>query len=416
MKEKCEAYATALYLTALFVYIFAGVGPGRILFGATIACWITSLLWQRRLPHIPAVAWWALAYSVWVTLALAWGPTDEFKATQFYKHVAWLNIPVAFALMRTPRQRQLGLIAMALGGGVLAGRILYRIIPVWLTSRAENIGFEPSRWTERLFQHTHLDDRIDLLSRLIHLGEMPDGQRMAMGLLAAIGVYTILRAIPATPRNRCRAAAALIGLTTIGLLLTFKRGPLLALAITTIIWLAFHLKPPRRYTVTIPLILLTLGLGAAAWQYGPDLIETHAHRGGRISMWTRVTPALAAEYPLGIGYKALTPDLMRSVVQRTQTGHDHVHSTPLQAIIDGGWPGLLLFLGWFLTTFRDQLRYLRRTPPGSDEHRAARAYAFLFTTLVLIGFTEYQFGSGQVTQIYAALMGILAAGARPNRV
>lgn len=424
-----EKWALHCYLGAVFVYSFAGVGPGRMLLTLSMILWALYLLGTRTRPVIPTIAWWALAYSAWVTLAILWGPAEGRDASQFYKHVAWLNIPLAYAVIRTTERRRQLLWALILGSIVLTLRVATRAVRVWQDAREAGIGIDPDHWFERVFHHTRLDGT-DLIGRLIDIGGMQDGQRLALGLLAAL-----CAAWMGASNWRGRLAVYLpVPFIALGLILSFKRGPWFALLALVLGWLVVTLvrrtglaacvQHPTRRWIAIPLVALAVLLGLHAWMpEGPSAkwegwqqqIENSVRRGGRVCMWTEITPAIVKEYPFGIGYKALTNEKMRSIARHVESNQSHVHSNVLQAAVDGGWPGLFLFAGWMWCAFRDNIRYVRRTKPGTADRSMAWTFLWMFTVLFLIGFVEYQLGSGQITMMYGTLMGCSAAAAAALR-
>lgn len=397
-----------------------------MLLSISMLLWVLHMMAVRARPVLPATAWWAVAYSAWVSLALAWGPSEGHEANQFYKHVAWLNIPLAYALIRTPERRNRLLWALTLGAMVMTLRVMSRAFRVWQASRAEDVGIDPEYWFDRIFLHTRLDGT-DLIGRLIDLGVMQDGQRLAVGLLAAVCVCGMgamgwrnrwLRCLP-------------VPVIAIGLVFSFKRGPWFAVAAIAMgwalysglygSWVAACLRHAWVRRVAILVVLLAAGFGLhvampegprAKWAEWEQQIETASQRGGRVCMWMEITPALVREYPFGIGYKALTNEKMKSIARHVESRQSHVHSNVLQAAVDGGWPGVLLFLGWMWSAFRDHIRYVRRAAPRTSEYRMAWAFLLMFTTLFLVGVVEYQLGTGQITMLYGTLMGCGAAAAR----
>jgi hypothetical protein len=418
VKSRFEQFAAASYLAAIFVYCFAGVGPGRMLLGLTTALWIVHLLRSRTWPEMPAVGWWALAYSAWVTLALIWGPTDDFHANQFYKHVAWLNIPLAYALIRGTERRRWMIWSFTAGGVVLSLRILTRVTRAWQEGVAAGLVVDQARMWDRIWYHIHLDGT-DLISRLIDVGGMQDGQRMAVSLIAAVMTLVLARG-----KMRGWGLVAIL-FTLAGVLLSFKRGPWVTLSILAILSLGIAAwRYPLRRALFIVVAAVTLIWGGAklmpegpaqAWTDLQTSIDQSIPKGGRVAMWFQITPELVKEYPWGIGYKALDGQMMRQISRRIPPHQAHVHSNPLQAAVDGGWVGLALFVGWCFYAFRNLIRYIGATTPQSDERRLAWTVSAMFLTLFLIGFVEYQLGSGQITMMYGVLMGAAAIAARETR-
>jgi O-antigen ligase len=271
---------------------------------------------------------------------------------------------------------------------------------------------------DRVLYHVHLDGT-DLISRLIDSGGMQDGQRMAVSLIAAVMTLVLTRG-----KMRGWGLVAIL-FALAGVLLSFKRGPWVTLSILAIMGLGIAAwRYPLRRTLFIAVMAGALLWGGAKLMPEGSAkaradFQTSIHqsipKGGRVCMWFQVTPELVKAYPWGIGYKALDGQMMRQISRRIPAHQAHVHSNPLQAAVDGGWVGLILFLTWSVYVFRDLRRYIRQTSPQSEERRLAWAVSGMFLTLFLIGFVEYQLGSGQITMMYGVLMGAAAIAARETR-
>lgn len=409
-----EPAALNLLVLSAFFAMFSLPG-GRLLTILAFIFWIVMLVRSRSWPGIPGVGWLVFAYTAWITLALWWGPVEQINSSQLYRHLFWLNIPLVFAFLTTTERRVRMIMALAAGATVQSIRTIVDTGRSLVSMIAADVPFRSDLFMEQFVYHRALGGP-DVVGKLIPEGDMQSAQALAAGLFLSIGAYQL--AAPKTTGRRWALAASF--LIAFAMLLTFKRlaltGVVAAALIFAVGWL-FRRAPVPVAFAKASLVLSGLFFAAATFWLGapagwPEKIEQAAQSGGRICMWTQVTPALVKEYPFGMGYKALTPEKMQSVARHVEKDREHVHSNPLQALIDGGWPGLFLFVWLIIEHFRNHTRYIRNLDNDQKDGVTARALALASFTLVLAGFLEYQFGAGQIALLYGLLMGTAAAGAQ----
>ena len=238
------------------------------------------------------------------------------------------------------------------------------------------------------------------------LGTMHDAQRLMVALIAS--VCAIIGADGRDSRKRWVIAAII----AVGLVMTCKRGPLLVsiavsavvlasrvrwwkiLALAAIVVLAAFIQPQSRAR------LLDL----------PNEFTTNQHllvkRGGRMLMWTRIVPALHAEYPRGMGFRSLTAIKMHNVDWHVERNRTHVHSVPLQAFVDFGWAGPIVWLFWMFLAFRAAAR-LRRDGLSAGLLRAEALMPLAtLSSLVVFGLVEYNLADAAVVPLYSIAMGL----------
>ena len=431
MSKKIENTAFVIYMGAVFVSAFAGVGGGRILLALSLLFLSAHLIEQRRRPVMPAVGWWTLAYASWISLAIVWGPEESGEG--LHKHLPWLQIPLAAMLVTTPQRLLRVFKAYAAGAGVLAARVFYETLSTSIQSCREGLSINCSGWAAKVFQHQNLDDS-DIIARLVDQGGMQDGQRLVVGLLAIAACLYIM------PRKTGahRIMWALVIPVFMALVLTFKRGAWLALIIVFSVAL-FHAAMQTQLLSSLKhrvrrahllgalfVIILVLyglvasGITAQLQQTADEQLHNMINAGGRTCMWVEITPELVRRYPWGIGFKTLNSDMMRAIAPQVEKHHNHVHSNIMQSLVDGGWLGLLLFCGWMISAFAAVLRHagflkhaggFRFTHDNPDQCMGYVLWLMLLA-LFIMGLFEYQIGTGQIVLLYGMIMGCAAAGAQ----
>jgi hypothetical protein len=241
------------------------------------------------------------------------------------------------------------------------------------------------------------------------LGTMHDAQRLMVALIATVC------AIVASKGRDSRKFGVVAAVMALGLVMTCKRGPLLVgilvsaavlssrvrwwkiLALAAVIVLAAFIQPQSRAR------LLDL----------PNEFTTDSHllvkRGGRMLMWTRIVPALHAEYPRGMGFRSLTAIKMHNVDWHVERNRTHVHCVPLQALVDFGWAGPIVWLCWMVLAFRAAVR-MKSDGPGFGLSRAEALMPLAtLSSLVLFGLVEYNLADAAVVPLFSLAMGFSCA-------
>lgn len=249
---------------------------------------------------------------------------------------------------------------------------------------------------------------------LIKLGTMQAAQRLMAAVPVAICL--LFESIAAKKRlclKSCRPIvrdAVILVIVALGLLLTCKRGPVIAAAFVSGCILLLRLR--LRYALL--LLIAACAIGAAIPQVRTRFVdlpkEFELKRGGRAMMWTCIVPKLHEEHPMGIGFRALTYNKMRSIDNHIEQNQNHVHSVPLQAFIEFGYLGLFAYTLWmgltFYATGRLALRSRRKINSSLPETMAFAAPLAVFSTLFLYGLVEYNLADSEVVLLYAFAMGL----------
>lgn len=155
-------------------------------------------------------------------------------------------------------------------------------------------------------------------------------------------------------------AAAVVMLIVAGLVASQSRGGVSAFALAMLL---LPLGAPRRRRTALAVVLL-VGLGVAwiglggVWQ----AFEVRGVKGSRLDLWRDMLPMLL-EFPvLGVGWNAFaTAYPWYQTVWKTEWIGE-AHNDYLQALLDGGVPGLLLVCGLLALVLRAALARARHAP------------------------------------------------------
>ncbi len=126
-------------------------------------------------------------------------------------------------------------------------------------------------------------------------------------------------------------------------------------------------------------------------------------------MWTRIVPALHAEYPRGIGFRSLTAIKMHNVDWHVERNRTHVHSVPLQAFVDFGWAGPAAWLFWMLLAFRAAVKLRCDASAAGLMPAEASIPLATLSALVIFGLVEYNIADAAVVPLYSLAMGLSCA-------
>lgn len=206
-------------------------------------------------------------------------------------------------------------------------------------------------------------------------GTLADAQRLMTAVPACICLFFEASGAASAPgvsddtrkraRRTARARMSALVLVFAGLVVCAKRGPLLVAFVVACGVLLARL-PRRRAFAALAIAALVVAATPARTRFAALPEEFSVERGGRALMWTKLVPKLHAEYPWGVGFRALTYEKAFSVDPRTELGHDHVHSAPLQTFVELGWIGLAAWALWMGLCFLQSGRLARRAGrPGA---------------------------------------------------
>ncbi|MBP7828415.1 MAG: CPBP family intramembrane metalloprotease [Kiritimatiellae bacterium] len=382
-------WAWGLLLATAFAVPFS-IALAQTCGGLCLVCMAAAVARRRLRLEIPRLFWPALAFAVIAVLSVVLGP-EPFRLVKKTGRLVWfLFIPAAAMLAPTVPRRTALLKAFALGSGVLGLKIV--LLNSWTAWRGES---------------ELLANVPDFFGRLVALGSMTAGQMLMIGLLATAALFLWWR----SRGGIARAWWALAAAQAAGLILNFKRGSW----ITAVLLGAGSLVARRRWLWLLGLLAL-VGAALCAHPVRGRVEqlqgEWDSHGGGRLTMWTRIAPALVEQYPLGVGYRSVTPALLRRIEPNVERRRNHLHSNPVQVLVETGWIGLLVYLAWMGLAAAEAARRLRAAPESGEARAQAVAFTWMLAGLLLNGLVEYNFGDTELMIVLAVVLGALSADPR----
>ena len=386
--SRTERYAWVLLVISAFGAGFS-LPLARVFLVPAAACLAVDLVRTRRWPLLNATAWIGAAFVAVAAVATVFGVHPELGLPRLRKLLWLIAIPTTATLLVSRERMGVLLRSLALGIGVLAVETCIRN-PV-RAARAVNAG-----------------RMADFGTALIHEGSMTDGQRLMAGIVLAM-IFLLL----ARERRRGMVCWSIVlGAQCAAVLVNMKRGSWFCTVLVVGAFMVLKLKP-RRIALIALLALATLLVPRVRGRLGDLRHELDSGKGGRLTMWTEIAPALIREHPWGVGYRSLTNEMMRDIAPHVELDRDHLHSNGIQILVATGWLGLALYILWMASALRDAARFAARA--GSET--AALAGCAWGVLLVLVGLlanglVEYNFGDSELLMIYSLMLGGAAAGAR----
>jgi hypothetical protein len=234
--------------------------------------------------------------------------------------------------------------------------------------------------------------------RFEDIGDMSSPQFYLVGLMIWLGLLS------AKSFQKTRIFWWALPIVVAGILAHQKRGVWLAVAVTVFLWAVWN----RRWKTLVTLIAvaglsLTLPFVQTRLNRLREVIEpTH---GGRMILWTQVSPRMFEKYPWGMGYNGSTYEDFREVLPRKyhlEPRLRHLHNNFLQIRLEMGWTGVLWWGAWMTVA-----AYKGFKPAGGGMNAMQMAVAFGFLGLFLNGLVEYNFGDSEVMKLYLILLGMV---------
>ncbi len=341
---------------------------------------------EARRIRFPLTAWlWAAFFLL--AIPVTYLGIDPDTGVRKLDKLAWFFIiPLSATLVNSERRQTDVLLALAVGMVVLTLR-------QWVSAPLEAWNLVRTEVVE-----TWMDG-------MIKIGSMTHAQRFVVGILLAVAWVTSA----CTQVRSRRWFMALLLLCGTGLLMSFKRGSWMCAIIAAGALLVG--RAGRKGFLLLVLAVLSLWFVPPVRSRLEGLRdEFQEGRGGRMYMWTQLAPAMARDYPEGIGWYSMSSDFMREYGPDVEPNRNHLHSNLFQIRVEMGWLGFAFYVAWMSKALLDALGFLVFAR-GPDQ-RAARFILFALFALMLNGLVEYNFGDGEIVLLYGLLMGCAAAGLR----
>jgi len=389
-----NTWAFRLLCAAVFSVAFS-LPLGRTMIGLSVAVLTIDCVRQRRYPVFPFVAWCWVAFVAAAFVASAFGVSPARCFSKMEKLLWFIAIPLAATL--TVDRRRVGTVlrAFVAGTGVLALQVLvWRPIAAGFAVRGAIAAGMAS----------------DYLWEITDLGSMTDGQTLMLGIVALAGLIAGRGLERGGSRKRRVVDGVLLLALVLALIVNLKRGSWICTFGVMSLFVFARLRV--RYLLLLAAVAIGVFLLPPVWSRFSDLRqEFDVSRGGRIVMWTRIVPNLVKAHPFGIGYRALTSEMMQEVARvegvHVEPGRNHVHSNPLQVLVSTGWLGLVVYLVWMGAGLMNGVRRIRQAPPGSSERALAWSLLLMLSGLILNGLVEYNLGDGELVVLYAVVLGMM---------
>ena len=349
-----------------------------------------DFLKTRARPWIPLIAGLALAHLLLTVLSTVWGINPERGIGKLHKLLWFISLPAAAWIIRKPERLGIFLKALTLGIGIKAVQSLL-MIP--------------------LNAIRHLADFPSFSLALIDQGSITDAERIMVGVVITAALLI------AGYSSRRRFWWGVMAIQTLALILQFKRGSWFSAVIVLGLLAILHLR--RRSILMMACLMVVISvlppvhtrLAALRTEWDESTWQPGNTR--RLLMWKYIAPPLIKEHPwMGIGYRSLTPEMMKKANRWIEPNRDHLHSNPIQVLVDTGIIGFAFYLLWMIRAVYDTILYRRRAAHGPDSKWMAAALLAGLVALLVNGLVEYNFGDGEIVLMYGFIMGAAAAMGR----
>lgn len=381
----------------------AGLGLSITLAQTALALLTMLLLWRLRDPAVRAAARWPLALPVaaWSALTvlsalLSGHPAASLEAAKGLLLVAALYVTAD--AVREPRAAGRFLLGLALAATVAAAMGL---LQVGLCPPSDAPLAEPRWLYHRCTRARGFFSIYMTLAGVLSLVLLVTLPRLLLG-----GVELGRLAVP---------WPLMLG----GLVATYTRGAWIGLGAGVLVLAATVRR--GRWLLVAGLIVLAGGAAVAPHELRHRVLSMadpeEAGVRERVYMW-RSGLLMWRERPvLGIGPGGVKREYPRyalpeAVKQRTS----HVHSTPLQILVERGVLGLAAWLLIWAAFFTRCLRLLRRLPGEAQPERALVTGSLAaIVSFLVAGLSEYNWGDSEVVMVAWALMALPWAAERASK-
>lgn len=371
-----SAFAMAFNLPAGRALLFVAL----VLFG--VECWR-----NRRLPDVSMLFWLAAGFCAIAVMSTLHGLESAGSLKNLRKLLWYLAGIMAYgSVVKSQFRLSVIMKSFAAGAGVLA---------VWVIISAATAGFSAG------------GDGVSVFSAIENAGSMSDAQVLMAGLFVTIALIVISH----KKGQSWPGWILLLVVQGVAFLLTFKRGSWICFA--TVLGIVLGIKTNWRYVAGLLAAILLIALlppvsGRLAALGG----EFDVDKGGRMTMWFKIAPVIHKQHPwLGIGWRALTNEMMVEISDKVERNRNHLHSNIAEVLVETGWAGFIFYILWMGWAFWQCLKFHAGTGPESTEDQFhSLALLSVFCALLLNGLVEFNFADGEVVIVYTMVMGCAAAG------
>ncbi|MGH7301524.1 MAG: O-antigen ligase family protein [Candidatus Rokuibacteriota bacterium] len=379
---------------ALFGSFVVGLGVSITLSETALALLTFLWLWRLRDPAVRASAQWPL-----------WRPVLGFSAVTLLS----------------------ALLSPSVGSSLLASKGLLLMAVLYVTVDVLPGAEEAKQFVSALVAVVAIAAVVGLLQAGLCPGQQPDygwprwlyhrcararGFFSIYMTLAGVLTLVLLVALPLVIHARRMTRWLLLPwlIALVGLAATYTRGAWLGFAAG--VGTLLPMTRRGRWLLIVGLMIVGLVVFAGSQPLRQRLLSMSDPDDPtlreRIFMW-RSGLTMWREHPwLGVGPGGVKREyasyaLPEAVKKRT----GHVHSTPLQILVERGVLGLAAWLAIWVGFYARAIRLLRRLPSGADLERALVVGSLAAITGFLIGgLSEYNFGDSEVVMVAWALMAL----------
>ncbi|OGV66538.1 MAG: hypothetical protein A2283_07355 [Lentisphaerae bacterium RIFOXYA12_FULL_48_11] len=388
-KRDLEGWAYLCLVGAAFSCGFSPVVAGRTFLGISTVLLLVHAVKSKRFFCMPWTGWLWLAFIAVAVFATAVGASPSRGFGNMPKLFWFVGIPLCATLVTTSCRLSDILRAYAVGAGVASLRVI--IFNPFHALRDVKSGFMP-----------------DFMTAFVNLGSMDYAQIFMLGIVITLGFIFLYR------RENKSAILwwLLLLLLTTGLLVMFKRGSWVCACVVVTLFVAF--KTNWKYLLILAIVVIsTVALPPVRARIAAVKEEWNVDKGGRMTMWFKIAPALRKQYPLGIGYQVLTNEMMKKIYRGVEPDRKHLHSNIVQVLVDTGWLGLIIYLLWMGKALVDGGMLIREARGLTGCYEMFPMVLFLLLiALLLNGLVEYNFGRAPIVPAYGLIVGCIAGGRR----
>jgi O-antigen ligase len=390
---RLELWILRLLQASVFGVAFSIV-LGQAFLGAALILFVIAVLSRNVRFFLPRMVFIVLTFAAIALVATLTGPNTHDSLRELPKLLWYLAIPLCAVLVSSPTRLRQVLSAFALGTLVLSVKIL-----VLRSGEAVELCSNDILWTHAGF-----------LAAVVHLGSMTDGQMLMMGIVVTTGLLIV-----AHKEKRMRLFWWLVlGLLLVAQLANFKRGSWLVTI--AVLALFIVLQTNWRYLFVLMAVVLVFAMFPPVQRRMAGIRrEWNVGAGGRLTMWVKLTPGFIKKHPLGIGYSAMTEEMMQEEGRlqgvRVERHRNHLHSNLAQVLVETGWAGLGIYLVWMGWAVWAAARFALSARGSPLPHKILTVLPLLMLIgLLANGLIEYNFGDTELLIVYSVIMGIVCNG------